>query len=301
MWEESSLTIAVSDMRGIKENIEVRFGNKELAVEPGSRIAPVIQSGFTANLNKIRLDSSRKGTDFSFDLKLQGSKHLNFIPLGETTQVNLSSDWTAPSFDGAFLPDKREITDNGFKAQWKLLQLNRNFPQKWIDSQNVEDIWDSCFGVKLLIPLDDYQKSMRSAKYALMTISLTFLIFFLVEIMNDLRIHPFQYILVGLALCLFYSLLIAISEHSNFNLAYLFSSIIIVAMIGLYSISAFKISKLSAVLIAGLVGVYGYVYVILQLADYALLFGSIGLAIILGLTMYLTRRVNWYKLSKPEK
>ena len=157
---------------------------------------------------------------------------------------------------------------------------------------------NSAFGVNLIMPLDDYQKSMRSAKYAAMTIALTFLIFFLVEILNGRKIHPFQYVLVGLGLVLFYVLLVSISEHSNFNLAYLISSVAIVSMITLYSYSIFRVRKLTLLLFATLVGIYGFLFVTLQLADYALLMGSAGLTLILGLTMYFTRNVNWYKLNK---
>ena len=178
-----------------------------------------------------------------------------------------------------------------------MLQLNRNFPQSWIDTGEAEKLQNAAFGVDLILPLDDYQKSMRSAKYAIMTIVLTFLIFFLVEILNGRKIHPFQYTLVGLALSLFYILLISISEHTNFNLAYAISTCAIVGMISLYSMSVFKMPKLSMLLVATLIGIYGFLFVTLQLADYALLMGSIGLTIILAITMYFTRNINWYKLN----
>ena len=133
------------------------------------------------------------------------------------------------------------MTENGFSATWNVLQLNRNYPQSWVGTGNAPGMKASAFGVDLILPLDDYQKSMRSAKYAVMTIALTFLVFFLVEILNRRKIHPFQYALVGLALCLFYTLLVSISEHSNFNFAYGISTIGIVAMIALYSFSVFKV------------------------------------------------------------
>jgi len=160
-----------------------------------------------------------------------------------------------------------------------------------------ENLLASSFGVNLILPLDDYQKSMRSAKYAVMTIALTFLIFFLVEILYGKRIHPFQYTLVGLALSLFYILLVSISEHSNFNLAYAISTVAIVTMIALYTLSVFKSKRQTLILISILLGIYGFLFVTLQLADYALLMGSIGLTLILAATMYFTRHINWYKLK----
>ena len=149
------------------------------------------------------------------------------------------------------------------------------------------------------MPLDNYAKAFRSSKYALMTIGLTFLIFFLVEIINKRKIHPFQYTLVGMALCLFYVLLVSISEHTSFNKAFGISAFGIITMITLYSITVFKSRSLSVLLSFTLLGVYGFLFVTLQLADYALLMGGAGLTLILAATMFLTRKINWYKTSSP--
>ena len=162
------------------------------------------------------------------------------------------------------------------------------------------EISTSSFGVNLIIESDDYQKSMRSIKYAAMTIALTFLIFFLIEIMYKRKIHPFQYGLVGLALCLFYVLLVSISEHVPFNTAYLIATNFIVGMIGIYSISVFKNKKLSLILTITLALLYGFLFGILQLTDYALLLGSMGLVLMLGATMYFTRGIEWYPSEKKE-
>ncbi|PIQ29731.1 MAG: hypothetical protein COW63_11560 [Bacteroidetes bacterium CG18_big_fil_WC_8_21_14_2_50_41_14] len=178
-----------------------------------------------------------------------------------------------------------------------MLQLNRNIPQSWVYGDQRENLNNAAFGVDLILPLDDYQKSMRSAKYSVLTIALTFLIFFLVEILNRRKIHPFQYTLVGLALILFYVLLISISEHTNFNVAYFISTVAIVSMVSLYSMSIFKLRKFTMILTTILAAIYGFLFVTLQLEDYALLMGSIGLTIILGATMYFTRKINWYQLN----
>jgi len=295
-FDQSFLTIGISDLRGIEDQITLKWNNDNLAVEPGSRIPDIIYSGITIKLPDIKGDID-KNIDFSVGIDLQGSKNMSFVPVGATTMVNISSDWTSPSFDGNFLPDHRDINDSGFEANWKVLQLNRNFPQTWMGVGQQENLLVSSFGVNLILPLDDYQKSMRSAKYAVMTIALTFLIFFLVEILYGKRIHPFQYTLVGLALSLFYILLVSISEHSNFNLAYAISTVAIVTMIALYTLSVFKSKKQTLILVSILLGVYGFLFVTLQLADYALLMGSIGLTLILAATMYFTRHINWYKLK----
>ncbi len=295
-YDQAFLTLGITDLRGIKNQINLDWNGKDLSVQPGSRLNDLIYSGITIPIPDC-VDQINQKIAFKFSVDLNGSKNLSFIPVGNTTKVMLKSPWSSPSFNGNFLPDQREINNDGFTAYWTVLQLNRNYPQSWIGSGNKEQMQESSFGVDLILPLDDYQKSYRSAKYAVMTIALTFLIFFLVEILNKRKIHPFQYALVGLALSLFYILLVSISEHSNFNIAYGISAVGIIFMIFLYSLSVFKKFSLSLVLLFTLCGIYGFLFTTLQLVDYALLMGSIGLLIILGLTMYFTRNINWYSLN----
>jgi len=295
-YDQAFLTIGISDLRGIKNQINLNWNGENLKVQPGSKLTDIIYSGITITIPDLSEQVNQR-IAFEFSVNLQGSKNLSFIPLGNKTSAQLRSPWPSPSFDGNFLPDNRELSKDGFTAYWSVLQLNRNYPQTWIGSGNKQQMQESAFGVNMIMPLDDYQKSLRSAKYAVMTIALTFLIFFLVEVLNKRKIHPFQYALVGLALCLFYILLVSISEHSNFNVAYGISSAGIVVMISLYSLSVFRKLNLSLILISTLCGIYGFLFVTLQLADYALLMGSIGLLLILGLTMYFTRNINWYSLN----
>ena len=294
-YDQAFLTIGISDLRGIQNQINLNWNGENLNVQPGSKLTDIIYSGITIDTPNLR-EQLNQNIIFDFTVNLQGSKNLSFIPVGNTTSVKLKSTWPSPSFNGNFLPDDREVSEDGFSAYWSVLQLNRNYPQTWIGSGNRQQMQESAFGVDLIKPIDDYQKSYRSAKYAVMTIALTFLIFFLVEILNKRKIHPFQYALVGLALCLFYILLVSISEHSNFNVAYGISAVGTIVMISLYSLSVFKKLNLSLILIATLFGIYGFLFVTLQLADYALLMGSVGLSLILGLTMYFTRNINWYNL-----
>lgn len=295
-WEDAFLTIGISDLRGIEDDVVMKWGGQNLKVQPGSKIEALVPAGFTIGIPSLKSQQAAS-IDFSFDLKLQGSQNLSFVPLGSNTSVHLQSPWSGPSFNGNFLPDERSVAGEGFSADWKVLQLNRNFPQVWLGESQYDNIYSATFGVDLLLPVDDYQKSMRSAKYSLMTIALTFLVFFLMEVMNGRKIHPFQYTLVGLALCLFYILLISISEHSNFNLAYLISATVTATMVGLYSLSVFKASKYSLLLTVILAAIYGFLFITLQMADYALLIGSIGLTLTLATAMYFTRNINWYGLS----
>ena len=300
LWNEAFLTIGITDLRGISEEVTFNFGGQKLEVQPGSKINEIIYSGITIALPDF---SEMRGQEipFKMDLKLQGSENLSFIPVGKNTQVALQSDWTAPSFMGNFLPKSRKVEEEGFQAAWQVLQLNRNFPQQWVGNNYQMAMEQSSFGLDLMIPLDDYQKSMRSAKYAIMTIGLTFMVFFLTETFQRRKIHPIQYTIVGLALCLFYILLVSLSEHINFNEAYFISAISVILMISLYSLSVFKIKKYSYILVSVLTGIYSFLFVILQMSDYALLMGSIGLSIILGGTMYFTRNIDWYQIGNARE
>lgn len=296
LWDEAFLTVNISDLRGIKEKVIITWNGDELPVEPGSNISGLINSGITVN-NIFKEKPKSNSVGFSFSLQLQGSQYLGFIPLGKETHATLTSNWQDPSFSGSFLPDERTVNEDGFSAEYKILELNRNYPQFWIGNRNIKNIESSAFGVDLLLPMNDYQKAMRSAKYALLAIALTFLTFFLVEIFNKKDVHPFQYILVGLALCLFYTLLVSITEHANFDIAYIISSISVITIIGFYAKSILGNVKQTIVLVMILCLTYIFVYITLQVQDYALLIGSIGLTVILSFTMYISRKVNWYDLS----
>lgn len=299
-WEDAYLTVNISDLRGIKEKVVVKWNDQLKNADPGSDIPHLISSGITLK-NVFDLPLSRDVENkFTFNLKLQGSNYLKFVPLGRESNIQLTSTWKDPSFSGSFLPDTRTVNEKGFNAEWNILELNRNFPQFWIGSKHSESIKNSSFGVDLLLPANDYQKAMRSAKYALLAISLTFLTFFLVEIFNQKNMHPFQYILIGLALCIFYILLLSISEHTNFDLAYLISSIAVISMIGFYAKAILNNVRQTFILIVILCGTYSFVYITLQVQDYALLIGSVGLSAILAFTMYLTRNINWYNLGSSK-
>ena len=304
-------------MRGINENISINFDSENFVFEPGVPINDVFNSGFNAEV----LINKKANYKFSMQLDLNGSFALNFAPLGKTTTVNLTSSWNNPSFDGAFLPDTRTITEEGFSADWKILHLNRNYPQQWIGSANpinlfsetglepsrfdnkfdyydessdLNNVNDYSFGVKLLLPVDAYQKSMRAIKYVIMTLVLTFVTFFFVEVFNKKKIHPVQYLLVGFAVCIFYLLLLSLSEHLAFGLAYLIASLATILLISFYSKTVFDNSKQSKVLGGILVLMYGFFYTLLQLQDYALLVGSIGLFAVLAIVMMLSRKIDWY-------
>jgi len=288
IWDKAYIAVGIPDMRGIKDNITMSLNSKEYEFNPGIDSKDIAESGVHTYINLAK-DTSEFA--FSMQIKLNGSGSLRFVPVGKETNVHVLSNWPDPSFNGSFLPDNRTVSKDGFDANWKILHLNRNYPQQW--KENKFEVYSSAFGVSLLLPVDTYQKSMRSAKYAVLFLTLTFLIFFFVEILNRKKIHPIQYTLVGLALVIFYVLLLSLSEHLGFAYAYVVASLAIIGLITYYSHSFFKEKRLTAIMFFLLIVLYYYIYTILQLQDYALLMGSVGLFVVLAIVMFLSRKVEW--------
>ncbi len=294
LWREASLLLGLSDLKGIRDISTVNWNGKELVANPGIEWKEVLETGITV---KPELAAAAESYQFAVDLNLNGSGEIQFLPVGKETQAMVASQWNNPSFIGQFLPVQREVQANNFRAEWKVLHLNRNYPQKWTGAQPL--LPASAFGVKLLLPIDEYQKTTRTAKYAIMFIALTFLAFFMTEILNKKVIHPIQYILIGLALILFYTLLLSISEQLSFNRAYLIASAAIIGLITAYAKGVLGSNWVTAIIAGILIVLYGFLFVVLQLQDYALLLGSLGLFVILAIVMYLTRKVDWFALARP--
>ncbi len=295
LFEDAFLQVGITDMRGIQEKIQIQWNQEILDAESGLPVNDIMSSGLHA---RVKLDGSET-YNFEFDIVLNGSSNFYLTPIGKVTRVNMKSDWAHPKFDGAFLPDERNIDENGFTANWKVLHLNRNFPQLWTGNAYFTE--DSSFGVKLILPVDQYQKTMRSAKYAIMFIALTFMIFFFVEVLNKKRIHPIQYLLVGLSVSIFYLLLLSLGEQIGFSLAYLVSSLAVLALITAYSASVFRNLRLTLILSICLVILYGFLYSLIQLQDYALLMGGVGLFMVMAIIMFASRKVDWYNASSEKE
>lgn len=287
-WSLASLNIGITDMRGIRENIKLQWDTAQYDFEPGVESEGVLGAGVSS---RVAINESQGNHSFAFQMNLNGSQQLHFVPVGKQTLVDLKSKWPNPSFDGAFLPETRDVQDSSFTAQWKVLHVNRNFPQQWKGNQ---ELGSAAFGLSLLSGVDQYQKSTRSAKYAVLIIVLTFLTYFFIEITQKIRIHSVQYLLVGIALCVFYTLLISISEHLGFTLAYVIAGIATVLLVTSYTSAIVKNMKITLFTGGTLSALYFFVFILLQEQDYALLMGSIGLFLILGLVMYFSKRIKWY-------
>lgn len=294
VWNKATIIIKTSNLKGIKNEVAVSLNNSKYAFETN------FNSSNNAYLNELESAFIKKEDlpvsnpkHFEFNMTFNGSKQIKIIPIGKTTTMTMQSNWADPSFMGNYLPndETKSITKDGFKADWKVLHINRAFSQLHLNS--IPDLNQFAFGTKFMVMVDEYQKSERSAKYGFLVIGLTFLIFFLIQTMSKISIHPFQYLMIGLALTMFYTLLVSISEHSNFLKAYLIAGISVIALITLYSKSILKTFKFPIFIGLSLTALYTFIYVIIQLENYALLVGSVGLFLILAVVMFVSRKIDW--------
>ena len=244
----------------------------------------------------IDLDAlGAQSVDVQITLKLAGTEALQLLPLARSTDVKMHAPWNDPSFIGAALPLEHAIDAHGFSARWHLLDLNRSYGQHWTDRDDVcSALAASSFGVQLYQPVDVYQRNVRAGKYGLLFVAMTFVAFFLFEVLKRLRVHPVQYLLVGAALATFYVVLLALSEQIGFGPAYALAASAVVLMVGGYAMAVLGARRAGLLLGAALGLVYAVLYVVLAAEDYALLIGAIVLVLTIALLMYLTRRIDWY-------
>ncbi len=297
LWNKAKIIIQSSNVKGVNEaNLKLNQANYELTSKYNGQKnynynELILHTLETKNINKDQL-LFIKPLVFNINFNIKGSEQIRFIPTGRQTEAQITSNWKSANFFGEFLPyNDDKINDSGFNAKWKILDLNRPFSQEHYNG--IPDLKEFAFGVNFMIPVDEYQKSERSAKYGFLVIGLTFLIFFLIQTMSKIDIHPFQYLMIGIALTMFYTLLVSISEHSNFLKAYLIAGTSVIILITLYSKSILKTLKFPLFIGLSLTALYTFIYVIIQLENYALLVGSIGLFLILSIVMFVSRKIDW--------
>lgn len=293
-WNKASVIVNTTNLKSIKSELKIELNNNKLSFEPQNNDKSHYSLLATNSFDYKTIVTNDK-INFDFVITYNGSNSVKFIPIGKITKVSIDSDWESPSFEGSFAANDttKTITKEGFHADWKVLDINRTFSQQYANS--LPNLDDYLFGVKLIQTVDEYQQNDRASKYGFLVIGLTFLIFFLIQSISKINIHIFQYSMIGLALIMFYTLLISITEHSSFSFAYTIAGISVVAMITLYSISILKNRKFPFFIGASLTVLYSFIYVIIQMEDYALLVGSIGLFLILGAVMYFSRKIDWSK------
>lgn len=304
LWSKAKVIIGLSDLKGLKNNPEIKILDSLYQVEPDFSTDDLFDNNLSISVDLSKAKSAK--TDFSFMLNIKGSKGIDFMHLGKKTQVKLSGNWPDPSFTGRYLPDNRSFKEGKFYADWNLSYFNRSFPQQWqgdrkitavasdmIENPNVKQTEDDRFGVNFILPVDQYQKTMRTAKYSILVIMLTFIALFFMEFLQKRKIHFLQYVLISAAMIVFYTLLLSIGERIGFNVSYLISSISTIALIGIFVRALMKSTKPALLFSIILTVFYGFIFVIIQLQDLALISGSIALFIIVAVLMYLSAKIEW--------
>lgn len=311
------LMLAVADARGIRMAHAEVLG-QTLALKPGT-LHPAYARGLHAALPEA-LPERGTPVDATVDLELVGTQQLSIVPLGDMTEVRMQGDWQHPSFAGRFLPSERELGAQGFTALWRLSSLATTAQQDVLQNRKLcategsgadaaaaeyavpvpaaEDARQgSCtdsFSVAFVDPVNPYSLADRATKYGLLFIALTFVAVGLFELMKQLRVHPVQYLLVGMALCSFFLLLLSLSEHLPFGVSYAAAAAACVLLLGYYASHMLGSALRGLPFGAGIALLYGLLYVLLQLEQTALAVGSVALFLVLGAVMVLTRKVNWY-------
>lgn len=296
LFNEARLCTGINDLRGIEEKISTRFNGQPIDMEPSLPDNKIDKQGLSV---PVAINASMLSQSISFDMNLhiKGSEQLHFLPISDNSNFEVTSKWPDPSFDGSSLPRERTVTKDGFTAKWSFNTANMPLLRQLL--QPNADKESMAFGVSMVQPADQYAKTNRSVKYAILFIGLTFAMFFIIELLQQKQVHPVQYILVGLALVIFYTLLLSIAEFLGFNTAYAIAATATVLLIGIYAVSLFKSAKTS-MLLSGFLGMlYGFIYILIQLEDTALLAGSIGLFVLLAAAMHFSKKINWYGNSIP--
>jgi len=295
IFSEAKICLGITDFKGIENKIDIQFNGTSYTFTPGLPSGLIDSSGLSAPVN-LTTEDLGKPLSFYMPMQLKGSGQLHFLPLAGNSLFAVQSSWPNPSFDGNTLPSEREVSDKGFSAKWVFNKANLLYTTT-IRNEKINK-YAYNFGISMLQPTDQYAKTTRSVKYAILVIGLSFALFFIIELMQKKLMHPVQYVLVGLALVIFYSLLLSISEFLLFDLAYLVASAATVSLISLYAKAHFKSWKTAGIFAALIGTLYGFIFILIGLEDTALLVGSIGLFIILALVMYASRKINWYQSSE---
>jgi inner membrane protein len=294
-WQagKAELRLPVGDLRGLQEVSELRINGQPARFESSAdRLGPWPNVVVPIDLDVL----ADRPIDVQITLKLAGTEALQLLPLARSTDVTMRAPWRDPGFVGAALPLEHQLDAHGFSAHWHLLDLNRSYGQHWTDASGGMDraLQASTFGVQLYQPVDVYQRNVRAGKYGLLFIAMTFVAFFLFEVLKRLRVHPVQYLLVGAALATFYVVLLALSEQIGFGAAYALAAAAVVAIVGGYAVAVLR-ARRAGLLLGGVLGlIYAMLYGLIAAEQYALLIGALVLLAMVALMMYLTRRIDWY-------
>lgn len=304
LWDRASVSLGVGDPRGIGRAMDLNWNGQPQRFVPGSSRIGLFASRVQAPAPGMTPDRTDP-YPFELEVEIKGTRELRVLPAGNETTVRLTSSWPHPSFVGT-APDPPRVDSTGFAASWRVPYFGRGFAPEWKgDDQQIDDALSrqaaaAAFGVALVQPVDIYVQTDRAVKYAALFIVMTFVIAFAWEITGGVLVHPIQYLFVGFTMCVFYLLLLSLSEHRGFDLAYVVAASATVVLLSWYWSWVLGGRRQGALMGVAMSTLYGYLYLLLRLEDYALLAGSVGLFAMLALIMFLTRRVNWYELRLGE-
>ena len=292
--EKSHLVIPIQDLRGVRKLDDSHMPVTQGPFEAGEGFPlPALMAPIRADV-----DFSKGKQPFDITYEVAGTQSLAFEPLARDSQVSLRGNWSDPGFARGVLPLERHMRDGHFDANWQSLELSRSFGGDWVQgSVSLEKLQQEEFGVDLVQPVDLYQQVERATKYAAVFISLSFLTLFIWEHLSGRAVHPIQYALMGLALSVFFLLLLALAEHIGFGAAYLTAAVALCALLGVYLAGAMSSSRAGATAGGYFAVLYGFMYLLVTSDDYALLAGALGLFAILAVAMLLTRKMNWYQTA----
>ena len=301
-WRDAAFVLGLSGVAGLKEATALKSPAREPPRSPSHRASGFPRPTFPASTRSSRGPEphSCRSRAVAAALRLYGRSRLQRVlsltlaPVARETRVSLASDWPHPSFSGAFLPDERQVTPAGFSATWRIPHLARSVPEAWSMAETgLERLQPHAFGVALIDPVDFYSLVNRAAKYGILFLALAFMAVFCLEIVSGRPVHPVQYLFTGIALVFFYVLLLSLAEHLGFARAYLAASTATGAMLAIYVGAAMSSAMRGLVMLAVFAAIYGILYLILQLEDYALLAGAMLGFAALTAVMFVTLRVDW--------
>ncbi len=321
IYNEAMVLIGISDLKSVLTSPTAIIGDQQLQFEPGHNGTGLFHKGVYVNLPS---DFAKKGGLLNVEMELRGTQALHFASIAQNNELKMESNWPHPDFEALnlihtstnsprvynqnkpiyarenTLPLNSEVSDqSGFIANWKENQFSIDQPSKWLSIETEPNLKGRMMGASFINLADHYKKTDRSVKYMALIIALVFVSFFIIELLRENKVHPFQYILVGSAVAIFFLLLLAISEYSGFNLAYLIASVATTSLIGLYSLSVFKSKSMAMSITILLALIFTFLFVLLIAVQYSLLLGAVGLFVILAMIMFATRNVKWYGLGEP--
>jgi len=308
-WRDAILVLGISDVSGLKEAAVLKLnGQMEVPFLPSLGIPGAQLSGIHAKLPALGPAAQQPATGeptpaftFQLDLVLAGSLSLEFAPAARESRLAMSSDWRDPSFSGAFLPTERSLSATGFTAAWTIPHLARSVPQAWsLSDQGIDRFRPYYFGVSLFQPVGFYDLVMRAVKYDVLFVALAFMAVFVLELSSRERVHPVQYLFVGMALTFFYVLLLSLAEHIGFAVAYLAAAAATGGMLAVYVAKSLRSRNQGLLMAAVFAALYGLLYLILRLEDYALLAGALVGFLTLTIVMFATLHVDWSGAERRE-